>query len=63
MQHLPVPCQSRLVLYASDQVADIVLCSFLVADAVAVKGFIMVMDDCPRVVLDECAADPRLPAL
>ena len=60
-EHLPVPCQFRLVLYAPCQVADIMLCAFLVVCAIAVKGLVMVMHDRPHIVRKRGANDPCMP--
>ena len=53
--HLPVPCTVFFVVHAVFQITQYMCKAFLVAGSILIKGYIMIVDQCPLIVFNDRA--------
>ena len=53
--HLPVPGAVFFVVHAVFQITQYMCKAFLVAGSILIKGYIMIVDQCPLIVFNNCA--------
>lgn len=53
--HLPVPCTVFFLVHAVFQITQYMCKAFLVAGSILIKGYIMIVDQCPLIVFNDRA--------